>query len=579
MARWTPDPSFYPSPAPRHGGPEGGGGVRGAAQSGRLGRPSGRARRCSTSRRARPPTASSSAASTCPTPATSSTTSAGTRAAPRCAPGRRTRTSSAATSWCRACAPRASMWWTWARIPRAPIDREGDRAGGGDPQDRLLAAAHLALRPRGDLHERAGRSRERRRPGRDLPARLRELRPARAVGGRARAPALRLRLLVAPRLRHAPLERVGHARTCSRTGWCRRSCSAKEYGHQLHVWDLRRRATGRPSTSATSTRWCSSCAPPTTRGARDGFVGVVVSVADLSASVWRWSRRPDGSFEADKVITIPAVPKDPDELPPALKDFGAVPPLVTDINLSLDDRWLYVSCWGTGELLQYDVSDPAAPRLTGTVEHRRASPGALAHPASGPAERRAADGRGEPRRAPRVPDELALLVVGRAVLPGRRCRAGSRRSTPSPDGGIERGSRTSSSPTSTACVRTRCASRAATPRPTPTASRRSRPWTRAPCWRWPRLGAVHGVNPAMGWLFAVAIGLQERSRRALAAVARPDRDRPRGLGRADRAGHRDHRLGGRAAGGGHRRRRDPDRVRDLEAARLRAATRAGSAPG
>ena len=29
------------------------------------------------------------------------------------------------------------------------------------------------------------------------------------------------------------------------------------------------------------------------------------------------------------------------------------------------------------------------------------------------------------------------------------------------------------------------------------------------------LGAMHGINPAMGWLFAVARGLQERNRRAL----------------------------------------------------------------
>jgi hypothetical protein len=29
------------------------------------------------------------------------------------------------------------------------------------------------------------------------------------------------------------------------------------------------------------------------------------------------------------------------------------------------------------------------------------------------------------------------------------------------------------------------------------------------------LGAYHGLNPAMGWLFAVGLGLQERSRRAL----------------------------------------------------------------
>ena len=68
-----------------------------------------------------------------------------------------------------------------------------------------------------------------------------------------------------------------------------------------------------------------------------------------------------------KVIEIPAVAADPESLPPLLKGFGAVPPLVTDINLSLDDRILYVSCWGTGELQQYDVSDPFNPRLLSTI--------------------------------------------------------------------------------------------------------------------------------------------------------------------------------------------------------------------
>src|SRR3954452_10039429 len=29
------------------------------------------------------------------------------------------------------------------------------------------------------------------------------------------------------------------------------------------------------------------------------------------------------------------------------------------------------------------------------------------------------------------------------------------------------------------------------------------------------LGAYHGINPAMGWLFAVALGMQERSRKAV----------------------------------------------------------------
>jgi selenium-binding protein 1 len=70
---------------------------------------------------------------------------------------------------------------------------------------------------------------------------------------------------------------------------------------------------------------------------------------------------------ANEVITIPAEPAETDQLPPALQPFGAVPPLVTDIDVSVDDRWLYVSCWGTGELKQYDVSDPHNPREAGSV--------------------------------------------------------------------------------------------------------------------------------------------------------------------------------------------------------------------
>ena len=35
------------------------------------------------------------------------------------------------------------------------------------------------------------------------------------------------------------------------------------------------------------------------------------------------------------------------------------------------------------------------------------------------------------------------------------------------------------------------------------------------------LGCYHGINPAMGWLFAVALGLQERSTRAVAAAIVP----------------------------------------------------------
>ena len=42
-------------------------------------------------------------------------------------------------------------------------------------------------------------------------------------------------------------------------------------------------------------------------------------------------------------------------------------PRILDSDLSLDDKHLYVACWGTGELRQYDVSDPMEPKLAGSV--------------------------------------------------------------------------------------------------------------------------------------------------------------------------------------------------------------------
>src|SRR5256885_12888695 len=96
------------------------------------------------------------------------------------------------------------------------------------------------------------------------------------------------------------------------------------------------------------------------------FLGVVVWEKDLLASIGVWHGK-KGKGGMKKVIDIPAEAADPATLPPLLQGFKAVPPLITDINLSLDDRFLYVSCFGTGEFLQYDVSDPFHPRKAGSL--------------------------------------------------------------------------------------------------------------------------------------------------------------------------------------------------------------------
>lgn len=41
--------------------------------------------------------------------------------------------------------------------------------------------------------------------------------------------------------------------------------------------------------------------------------------------------------------------------------------MITDILLSLDDKYLYLSNWLHGDVRQYDISDTRHPRLTGQV--------------------------------------------------------------------------------------------------------------------------------------------------------------------------------------------------------------------
>jgi len=41
--------------------------------------------------------------------------------------------------------------------------------------------------------------------------------------------------------------------------------------------------------------------------------------------------------------------------------------LITDILLSLNDRYLYLSNWLHGDIRQYDVTDRRHPRLVGQV--------------------------------------------------------------------------------------------------------------------------------------------------------------------------------------------------------------------
>ncbi len=139
-----------------------------------------------------------------------------------------------------------------------------------------------------------------------------------------------------------------------------------KYGRRLHFWDLHTRRHLQEIDLGEEQQLVFELRPAHDPTKAYGFVGVVISLKDLSSSIWTWYRD-NGKWAVKKVIEIPAEPADPDLLPPLLKGFKAVPPLVSDIDLSMDDRFLYVSCWGTGDMRQYDVSDPFNPKLTGKI--------------------------------------------------------------------------------------------------------------------------------------------------------------------------------------------------------------------
>jgi selenium-binding protein 1 len=145
---------------------------------------------------------------------------------------------------------------------------------------------------------------------------------------------------------------------------------AGKYGNSLHIWDLQKRRHVKKLELGAEQQMVLELRPAHNPKRAYGFASVVISLEDLSSSIFLWylhGTNGSSEWQAKKIITIPAEPADPADLPPLLQGFGAVPPLVTDINLSLDDRFLYVSCFGTGELRQYDVADPFNPVLTGSV--------------------------------------------------------------------------------------------------------------------------------------------------------------------------------------------------------------------
>ena len=130
--------------------------------------------------------------------------------------------------------------------------------------------------------------------------------------------------------------------------------AAGRYGSRLHFWNLSERRheqtveLGETGLLPFEVRWLHD------PDADEGFVG-----AALSSTMWRFHRA-NGAYRAEPVIAVDGVEQPGWPFP--------VPGVMSDLVVSMDDRFLYFSNWLHGDLRQYDISDPAHPRETGRLQ-------------------------------------------------------------------------------------------------------------------------------------------------------------------------------------------------------------------
>ncbi|SEP65062.1 selenium-binding protein SBP56-related protein [Natrinema salaciae] len=128
---------------------------------------------------------------------------------------------------------------------------------------------------------------------------------------------------------------------------------AGKYGHRLNVWNWEDRTVeqtidlGEAGMVPLEVRFLHSPV------ADHAYVG-----AALSSNMFHLYRA-DGEWRAENVIDVESREHEDWDMP--------VPGLITDLLVSMDDRYLFFANWLHGDVRMYDISDPASPRLTDTL--------------------------------------------------------------------------------------------------------------------------------------------------------------------------------------------------------------------
>jgi methanethiol oxidase len=114
----------------------------------------------------------------------------------------------------------------------------------------------------------------------------------------------------------------------------------KKFGKELVVWDFRER---KPLQTLTAGAAPLECRWAQKEGANHGFTNCA-----LDDSLWVWEGQKDGTYTTRLLCKTGKFP--------------------VDLRQSPDDRFLYVSCFFSEEIQQWDVSDLKNPKLTSTLK-------------------------------------------------------------------------------------------------------------------------------------------------------------------------------------------------------------------
>lgn len=130
--------------------------------------------------------------------------------------------------------------------------------------------------------------------------------------------------------------------------------AAGKYGQSVHFWDFEARKIVKSVDLGDQ-----GMIPLEVRGLHDPASSEGFFAATLSSNVFHWWKDDNGECQLEKVIDVPTVDVESFPVP--------MPSLITDILISMDDRYLYFANWLHGDLCQYDITDRSNPKRTGRV--------------------------------------------------------------------------------------------------------------------------------------------------------------------------------------------------------------------